>query len=89
MKQERKTFELWMEFATLEELEGSLLKALREVRGGIKYNREMYRSAICEWKVKGEKDNDYREEKINGKWCQVYPSKMNQPRKLKARKHGK
>lgn len=30
-----------------------------------------------DWHYKSDGYSDWREEEINGKWCQVYPSKMN------------
>lgn len=77
MKATRRSLEVFLEFHDIEDVEASLLKIIQEIRSGIKYNREMHKSSICEWIVKNPFPEDYREEVINGKICLVYPSKMN------------
>jgi hypothetical protein len=42
-----------------------------------KYDRLFTNAVVVEWEIKTIVPFDYREEEINGVWCQVFQSKMN------------
>ena len=78
MKKERKELNIWIDYSDREEMEEAIFKIIREIRSGIRYNREMTGNSMSEWCVKLENPIDYREEIINGKFCLVFQSKLNQ-----------
>ena len=78
MKKERKELNIWIDYSDREEMEEAIFKIIREIRSGIRYNREMTGNSMSEWSVKLENPIDYREEIINGKFCLVFQSKLNQ-----------
>lgn len=80
MKAVRKVFTLHIEYGSVAELEQALEKVRRKVtrRGTpIRYDRAMENTAIFEWSIQDACVPEYREEFINGQWCQIYQSKMN------------
>lgn len=81
MKATRKVFSLHIEYGSVAELEQALEKVRRKVtRRGVpvRYDRAMENTAIYEWSIENASVPQYREEFINGQWCQIYQSKINE-----------
>lgn len=78
-KAKRKYLSLTIEFTDMAEVKEALRKISQQVAAGrSKYNRDKENTAIYEWAVSYVDPEPYEERLINGQWCQVYQSKMNE-----------
>ena len=83
MKATRKLLSISLEFGSVNEVKDALNKIMLQLHNSpLRYDRMKIDTAICEWSITNESEPDYREEFINGNWCQVYQSKMNQDGKV-------
>lgn len=73
----RKKLIISLEYTDHMEAELALEMVLKDRLKGVKYQRVMYSTSICEWSCTEVHEMDYREEVINGQLCQVYESKLN------------
>jgi hypothetical protein len=77
MKATKKYISIESEFTDYGDLQRALRKIWEQVKTGKEWNRVKVGSALIQFEVKKEEFVDYREEMINGKFCIVLPSKMN------------
>lgn len=73
----RRNLSLNIEYSETTELKGILKRMLFQIDNGSRYEREATEDHLIEWSIETLELMNYREELINGQWCQVYPSKMN------------
>lgn len=66
-----------IEYIDKAELRGILEQIQKQLHNGKCFNREIFGTSIFEYRKSHLSFPDYREEKINGQWCIIYPSKMN------------
>jgi hypothetical protein len=78
MKARRKSLDISIEYQDRADAIQSLKKIILSLEGGNKvYDRICKDYLVCEWQIDYVDHPDYREELINGKWCIVIPSKIN------------
>ena len=70
-----------IEYTDKDELRGILTQIQKELGNGKNFNRQVFKTSLFQYRKSHLTFPDYREEKINGKWCMVYPSKMNNKHK--------
>jgi len=78
MKSSRKNLSINIEYTDLNEALESMRKITSKIAGKkVRYDRQMENTAIYEWAIENVRQDDYTEQVIGGKICQVYQSKMN------------
>jgi hypothetical protein len=79
MKATRKSINISIEYGDINEAIQALRKVSKQIHTGqLRYDRRMQNTALVEWSISNAEPMEYREEIINGQWCQVFQSKMNE-----------
>lgn len=73
-----KVLSLRIESSDKEVMLSHLKKIEEQIRSGqTNFDRSIVDSTTYEWSLETLVEADYREEMINGQWCQIYQSSMN------------
>lgn len=87
MKAIRKNLTLSIEYGSKDDVIKALQKMIYLIRQGqTRYERELISNAIMEFAIVNVDPIEYKEEIINGQFCHVFPSKMNNELKAIKRK---
>ena len=96
MKATKKYMVMEIEFNDYSDLKRAFNKAWESMKYGKDWNRFKAGSAICQYTMEQSYDDqeseermDYQEKMINGKLCMVIQSRMNGPKKIKAKNRNK
>ena len=66
-----------VQYIDKKELKGILRTIEIQLKNGKNFNREKYGTSFYQFRKTLIELPDYKEEKINGVWCQVYQSRIN------------
>lgn len=82
----RKHITIEIEFNDYKCIKQVFNKIANEIQLGKRYERQKRDGAIYQYQIDLLTYLDYEERMIDGKWCQVFQSKMNEPKPIKARR---
>lgn len=83
----RKHITVEIEFSDYKAIKEVFKQITEEIRVGKRHERKFTNGTIYQYQVDLMTYLEYEEKEINGKWCQVFQSKMNKPEPIKAYKN--
>ena len=78
---EKKSIEITIDYENISDVSKVFDMIFSEIAGkrklGTLYGKRQIGSSTYNYRIRSSADYEYREEMINGNWCQIFKSKMN------------